>query len=74
MPDLGSGSNWSCRKGKFTPTKQKLHTDLGSDTSSVWNLRARFSKTTFSGASSLKKFHWPDHVDLELKDSGAVFH
>ena len=72
IPDLGGASNWSCRKGKFTPTKQKLHPDLGSDTSSVWNLRARFSKTTFSGASSLKNFRWPDHVDLELKDWGAV--
>ena len=74
IPDLGSASNWSCRKGKVTPTKQKLHPDLGSDTSSVWNLRARFSKMTFSGASSLKNFHWPDHVDLELKDWGAVSH
>ena len=73
-PDLGSASDWSCRKGKFTPTKQTLHPDLVSDTSSVWNLRARFSKMTFSGASSLKIFHWPDHVDLELKDWGAVSH
>ena len=73
-PDLGSASDWSCRKGKFTPTKQKLHPDLGNDPSSVWNLRARFSKMTFSGASSLKIFHWPDHVDLELKNWGAVSH
>ena len=73
-PDLGSACDWSCRKGKFTPTKQTLHPDLGSDTSSVWNLRAFFSKMTFSGAGSLKIFHWPDHVDLELKDWGAVSH
>ena len=46
-------------RGKFDLPKQKHYPDLGSDVSSVWNFRVRFSDVIWRGNQLLiSNFYW----------------
>ena len=82
-PDLGTASDWLCRVENLIQTNQKHCPDLGSDASSVWNFRVRFSDVIWRETSgSIAKcrlfsqatffFHlwwsrWPLKIMLPLK-------